>query len=190
VTGRQSHATNDSLSISLRNLTSEERAALQRLARSRTASARLVERAQILWAASQGEPVPAIARRLRLDPRTVALRLRRFNEQGLAALEDAPRSARPPTYTQEQVGAVLATALTRPSSLGLPFACWTLDRLQAYLNAEKGIGIKRSRIDEILLAEGLRRRTQETWFGERVDPDFAEKRGRSSGFTRPRPKAA
>src|SRR3712207_1818915 len=36
--------------------------------------------------------------------------------------------------------------------------------------------IKRSRIDEILLKEGLRWRRHETWFGERVDPAFAEKR--------------
>jgi len=85
---------------------------------------------------------------------------------------------------------VIATALTAPEALGLPFACWTLDRLQAYLNEEQGIGIKRSRIDELLLAEGLRWRTQETWFGERVDPQFAEKRGASSRFTPPRPQAA
>jgi transposase len=178
------------MSHSLRTLTPEEQATLQRLARSRTAPARLVERAQIVWSASQGDPIPVIAQRLRLDPRTVAVRLHRFHEQGLAALEDRSRSGRPPTYTHEQVGEVIATALTDPQSLGLPFACWTLDRLQAYLNEERGIGIRRSRIDEILLAEGLRWRTQETWFGERVDPHFAEKRGRSSSFTRPRPKAA
>jgi hypothetical protein len=38
--------------------------------------------------------------------------------------------------------------------------------------------MRRSRIDEILLAEGLRWRRQETWFGERVDPEFAAKRAR------------
>ena len=37
--------------------------------------------------------------------------------------------------------------------------------------------MKRSRLDEVLLTEGLRWRKQETWFGERVDPDFAAKRG-------------
>jgi len=52
-----------------------------------------------------------------------------------------------------------------------------LDRLQAYLQEHKGIAIQRSRIDEILLDEGLRWRKQETWFGERVDPAFAAKRG-------------
>lgn len=45
------------------------------------------------------------------------------------------------------------------------------------MNEHKGIAIKRSRIDELLIAEGLRWRTHETWFGERVDPEFAKKRG-------------
>jgi hypothetical protein len=42
------------------------------------------------------------------------------------------------------------------------------------LSEHKAIAIRRSRIDEILLAEGLRWRRHETWFGERVDPEFAE----------------
>jgi hypothetical protein len=43
--------------------------------------------------------------------------------------------------------------------------------------------MQRSRIDEILLHEGLRWRKHETWFGERVDPAFTEKRGRSKRST-------
>jgi transposase len=69
--------------------------------------------------------------------------------------------------------------LTNPQELGLPFASWTLDRLAAYLCEVRGLPMKRTRIDELLLREGLRWRTQETWFGERVDPAFAEKRGSS-----------
>jgi transposase len=76
------------------------------------------------------------------------------------------------------------------ATLGLPFASWTLDRLAAYLHEEKGLAIKRSRIGEILAAEGLRWREQEAWFGERPDPEFAAKRGRSSPSTRNRPKTA
>ena len=49
--------------------------------------------------------------------------------------------------------------------------------------------MQRSRIDEILLHEGLRWRKHETWFGERVDPAFAEKRGRSRRSTLPRLRA-
>src|SRR5919198_974715 len=104
----------------------------------------------------------------------------------LAGLEDQPRAGRPPTYTPEQVARVVATALTDPKSLDLPFASWTLDRLAAYLTEHQGIAIKRSRIDEILLKEGLRWRKHESWFGERVDPEFARKRGRLKRSTRRR----
>jgi transposase len=115
--------------------------------------------------------------------------LRRFNANGVDGLQDAPRPGIPPKYTPEQVGEVIAAALTNPQELGLPFNCWTLDRLEAYLNEVKGIAIKRSRIDELLLAEGLRWRKHETWFSERVDPDFAEKRGRSRRCTALRQRA-
>jgi transposase len=81
-----------------------------------------------------------------------------------------------------------AAALTRPSELGLPFASWTLDRLVSYLS-EQGIAIRRSRISEIFIREGLRWRQDETWFGARVDPDFAKK-GRSNSSTQRRRRAA
>ena len=166
--------------IRLRELTSEEQQMIERLAHSRTAEARLVERARMIWHASQGFSVPAIARELGLHPQTVRDWLKRFNTNGVEGLHDLPRGGRPATYSPEQVADVIATALTDPKTLGQPFASWTLDRLETYLNEEKGIAIKRSRIDDLLIAEGLRWREQETWFGERVDPDFAKKRGPST----------
>jgi transposase len=174
------------MAIRIRELTEHERNTIERLAHSRTAPARQVERAQILWHAQQGMSVPSIAMRLRLHEQTIRDWLKRFNARGLPGLDDLPRGGKPPTYTPEQVAQVIALALSDPQELGLPFACWTLDRLEAYLNEQKGIPIKRSRIDELLLAEGLRWRHQETWFGERVDPDFAEKRGASKGSIRAR----
>jgi transposase len=164
-------------------MTSEETAEVKRLATSRTESARTVERARVVWLSREGKRVPAIARELRVSEGTVRLWIKRFSEHGLSGFGDLPRSGKPPTYTPEQVGEVIATSLTNPRTLQLPFASWTLDRLSAYLGEEKGIPIKRSRISEILQAEGLRWRTQETWFGERVDPEFAEKRGSSRSST-------
>jgi transposase len=118
-----------------------------------------------------------------LSEHSARLWIKRFNDHGLPGLNDEPRSGRPATYTSDQISIVIETALTKPESLGLPYACWTLDRLAAYLQEERGIGIKRSRIDELLIREGLRWKMQETWFSERVDPDFAEKRGPSSRST-------
>jgi transposase len=176
--------------VCLRALTAEETSAVETLARSRTAPARRVERARIVWRASRGETPPAIAATLGVDAETVRRRIRRFNAEGLAALDDHHRLGRPATYAADAVAAVITAALTSPRRLDLPFASWTLDRLAAYLLEQKGIALRRRRIDEILLKEGLRWRRQETWFGERVDPEFAEKRGGLRRSTRPHPRAA
>src|SRR5215207_7127911 len=149
--------------LTLRPLTVEEEAAVERLARSRTAPARTVERARIVWLAHHGRRVPAAAREVGVSEQTARRWLGRFNEGGLDGLCDAACSGRPPTYTPEEVGTVVATSLTRPDDLGLPFGCWTLDRLAAYLNEERGIAVKRSRIGEMLQAEGLRWRIEEAW---------------------------
>ena len=196
------------MALRMRELTGEEQETIRKLARSRTAPARQVERARIMELASQGWRVPAIAGEVGVHEQTVRAWIKRFTVAGLAGLDDAPRPGRPATYTPAQVGEVIATALTDPQTLGLPFGCWTLDRLEAYLNEERALPIKRSRIDDLLLAEGLRWRSQETWFGERaalatqegedspsptpiknkervVDPDFAQKRGPSRPSIRP-----
>src|SRR3954468_24713640 len=176
--------------VCLRALTAEERSAVETLARSRTAPARQVEGARFVVRASRGETPPGIAEALGLGAETVRRRIRHFNAEGLAAFDDHHRSGRPATYSADEVAVVIAAALTDPRRLGLPFASWTLDRLAAYLLEHKGIAMRRCRIDEILLKEGLRWRKHETWFGERVDPEFAAKRGSSSGSTPSRPPAA
>ena len=139
------------------------------------------------------DSVPEVARRLGVGADVVRQWVKRFNAEGLPGLADRPRFGRPETYTAEQVGDVIAISLTKPEDLGLPFGCWTLDRLTAYFHErDKEAGgplpISRSHLDRLLSGEGLRWRKQETWFGERPDPQFAEKRGRSSGSGPPRPK--
>ena len=176
--------------LALRPLSAAEEAALRALAQSRTAEARLRDRARICWQAHEGQRVAAIQAESGVADGTVRLWIRRFNQHGIEGLRDRRRGGRPPTYTPAEVGEAVAASLTPPQELGLPFASWTLDRLAAYLNEAEGIPIKRSRIGELLRAEGLRWRKQEAWFGERPDPDFAAKRGRSSPSTRPRPTAA
>ena len=178
------------MTIRVRALSTEEQAELTRMARSRTLCAGRVKRAQLVLLAVEGHTAKGVAELLRLHARTARFWLRRFNAHGLAGLKESDRPGRPRIYSAEQVGAVIAAALTRPADLGLPFASWTLDRLVAYLSATKGVAMRRSRLGEILAREGLRWRQEETWFGARVDPDFARKRGRSSSSTPPRPRAA
>src|SRR5215204_78801 len=80
--------------VGLRELTAEEASAVDSLARSRTAAARRVERARMVWRAHQGETPPTLAETLGLSAETVRRRMRRFNTEGLAALEDHHRSGR------------------------------------------------------------------------------------------------
>jgi len=164
--------------LKLRVLSAQESKAIEQLARSRTQPARTVERARIIADAHAGLSVSHIAKRRKYSRPTVMTWISRFNARGLDGLQDEPRSGRPATYTPDEVATVIAAALSDPQRLHLPFGSWTLDRLEQYLNEQRGIAIKRSRINDLLLAEGLRWRKHESWFGERVDPEFAEKRGR------------
>jgi transposase len=169
-------------SLRVRSLTADEQRVIAKLARSQTASARLVQRATILQLGSQGQTVPQIAGKLGLDENTVRKWCKRFNDQGLAGVEDAPRPGAPSRYTGENKARVVAVALTPPQALGLPYGSWTFERLAVYVRDQLGLQLKKTRIFEILRDEGLRwapRRKQERWFGERLDPEFAQKRGRS-----------
>lgn len=164
--------------VRVRALTDAEREQIKRVSQARTAPARAVERARMIQLASEGLSVPLIAQRLGRAEKVVRRWVVRFNAEGLHGLQDKPRSGRPTTYSREEVGVVVATALTDPRQVGQAFGSWTFARLERYLNEERGLAIKRSCIHELLQAEGLRWRAQETWFGARVDPDFAPKRGR------------
>jgi putative transposase len=79
------------MALKVRPLTKQEATALERLAHSRTAPHRVVQRAQIVWASARGETVPAIARQVGLSAFRVRAWLRRFNRHSLAGLADAPR---------------------------------------------------------------------------------------------------
>ena len=177
------------MTLRVRAVSDEEREELGRMARSRTVGAGLVRRARIIVHALEGLKAPEISARTGLCGATVRHWPKRFNAHGLEGLKEDVRTGRPPTCSAEERGAVTDTALTRPLDLGPPFAAWTLDRLVAHL-AGRGIAMRRSRISEILIQEGLKWRHEETWFGARVDPEFARKRGRSSSSTRQHRPAA
>jgi transposase len=76
-------------------VTDEERGKIERLTRARSAPVRLVARARIVQLALQGRTVPAIGQDLGVSEKMVRLWLNRFAQDGLAGLDDAPRSGRP-----------------------------------------------------------------------------------------------
>ena len=181
----------------VRRLTEEEYQELKRWERLRTMGVSKVRRARIVLQSNLRLSVHEVAEKLELHHQTVRKWVNRFTKLGIPGLEESPRHGRPHIYKTEHIGTVIQTALTKPDELGLPFGSWTLDRLVAYLSEEKGIGMSRSRMSEILRNEGLRTgdrvkrpavggnlwRQQEGWYGVRVDPEFAEKRGPSRSST-------
>lgn len=174
------------MAVKVRTLTGEEAQELTRWAHARTAPQRVVQRAQIMWASAQGETVPAIARQVGLSAFRVRAWLRRFNQHGLPGLADAPRSGRPRQHDENARGTVIALAGTKPRSLGLPFALWTLARLQQALQERHGLWVTPATIWKWLRAEGLVWKRQQSWFQVPVDAAFAAKRGPSSRPTRSR----
>jgi transposase len=180
------------MALTLRALTDEEREKIERLMRAQSAPVRLVRRAQIIHLAAQGLSVPRIAQQLGVSEKAVRQRIERFAPEGLAGLEDAPRSGRPRTYTEATYSRVEAKARglpPKPEDGEVPPTChWTLDRLQAEL-AKEGLPIKRSQIRRLLKAEHIKWQKPRTWL-ESTDPDCAQKRGASSGSTQRRRLAA
>jgi transposase len=165
--------------IKLRPLTEEERETVEKLIKSQTASAIEVERAKTIWLAQAGERIPVISQKQERTQATIYRRIKRFNELGLKSLTDEARPGRPTTYTEEERGQMIAAARTHPQKAGRPYSHWTLSRLVEYVNRELGIPISRAQLARILEEEGLRWYQEQTYFTERPDPQFVEKRGPS-----------
>jgi hypothetical protein len=86
---------------------------------------------------------------------TVWLWRKRSHAKGREGLKDEPRAGRPMTDTTPEGGKVITASLTNPRSLGATSGSGTLDRLEADLNEQKDISIKRSRIDGSLTIVGI-----------------------------------
>ena len=79
-------------------LTDEDRDQLEALVRRRTAEHRMVLRARIVLAATDGEENARIAERLEVALNTVIKWRKRFFEEGMEGLADRKRSGRPRTF--------------------------------------------------------------------------------------------
>jgi transposase len=174
----------------VRSLTSHEAQELTRLAHSRTAPHRVVQRAHIVWASAQGVKVPEMATQTGLTALRVRARLHRFNAQGLAGLADRPRSGRPRQHAEVDRGTVVALARTKPRRLGYPSEWWTLARWQQALQERHGLHVAPGTLWQWLKAEGLAWKRPQGWLRATLDADFAAKRGPSSRPIRRRSRGA
>lgn len=115
-------------------LTTDERAGLEALARRPTAPQQVAVRARIVLLAADGLNNSETARALGLEADTVRLwrgRWRAFSGVALADLSleerltDAPRPGRPARITPEQVCRIVALACEAPAVAGRPISQWS-----------------------------------------------------------------
>jgi DNA-binding CsgD family transcriptional regulator len=114
-------------------LSEVERDELDRLVRAHSTPQQLALRAQIVLLAANGIGNRDSARRLGVTVQTVRCwRWRWGGEPELALVDrlaDAPRPGTPPTFTPEQICAILALACEPPEGSGVPITHWSQSAL-------------------------------------------------------------
>src|SRR5687768_15436202 len=98
----------------VRPLGPQEAEAIQKLIRSRTVPAGIYQRALIVCWSSQGQSPSEIARRLEHKYDNVVKWIRRFNEEGLAGLQEKPGRGRKRQWQPADALPVVETVLTLP----------------------------------------------------------------------------
>lgn len=127
---------------------------LREHAHARGGDPRIAERATIVLRWLEGTSINAICRQVKVSRHTVSKWIRRYYEGGIKRLEDESRSGRPAVYGEDCIEAILDTIVKDPQTVGASFSSWSIRNLERYLN-EKGVPIKRSRINRILKEEGF-----------------------------------
>jgi transposase len=157
--------------VRARRLTDQEGSRLQQIVRRGKHGSIRVRRAMIIMASASGTPVSAIARLVAADEDTVRGVIHLFNQKGLAALDPRWAGGRPRLISDGGIAVIVTAATTRPEKLGLPFTCWSLRKLAAYLGpSPRPVKISRERLRQILHARGISFQRTRTW-KESADPD-------------------
>ncbi len=160
----------------------EEVKELQQLGQSRTAPAREVQRAQILWRYHAGETITEIARALRMTRKSVGKWIARGLALGVkAALKDTYHRPRPPVITEEAKAWVVHLACSKPKELGYAAELWTRKSLAQHVRqhaAEAGhpslARAAKATVHRILAAQPLHPE-KVSYYLEHRDPNFEAK---------------
>lgn len=127
--------------------TPEQMAELTSLVRSTRAPAGLVRRAQIVLALSDGESYTSISSRLGVPPSAITRWKKRYPEQGIAGLQDVPRSGRPKQISPAREAKIIAETQKPPPK---PFTHWSAPRMA------RRTGVSTSTVQRIWRKAGLK----------------------------------
>lgn len=139
---------------------------LERLSRSRTDEARLVERAQIILACLSGKRNDEVAAEHGTQAGTVGTWRKRFAAEGLAGLYDKPRSGKPAKYAAAELKQRIIAKLEEKPPAGL--VAWDGGSLA------KELRVSDDAIWRILRKEGIQLRRHRSWCVS-TDPEFTAK---------------
>lgn len=145
--------------------TSQTMEELERLSRSRSGQVRMAERARIVLACLRGKRNDEIAREMGLRPNTVGQWRRRFAANGLAGLQDAPRSGKPLKYGVELRDRILAQLELAPPA---GMASWDGGSLA------EALGVSDDAVWRVLRKQGIQLQRHRSWCVS-TDPEFAAK---------------
>jgi transposase len=159
------------------SLTQNTRADLQALARAHSTPQTLALRAHIILRAGEPESPTnlKIAHDLGCSNLTVGKWRRRYQDLGLAGLQDAPRPGRPKTIASPTRVQVISAASTLPQDQDRTVTRWTLTEIVTALLETLGTdAISRSSIWRILEEVDLKPHKSEYWLNSH-DEDFDAK---------------
>ncbi|MEU8046769.1 IS630 family transposase [Micromonospora echinofusca] len=171
--------------VRARRLSDEEGRRLQQLVRRGKHESIRVRRVLIIMASASGTLVPAIARLVAAHEDTVRNVIHRFNEIGLRALDPQWAGGRPRLISDDDQRFIVATATTRPRSVGRPFTHWSIRKLADHLatNRVRRVLLGRERLRQILRHHDVSFQRTRTWKESR-DPDKDAKLDRIEEVTR------
>ena len=150
--------------VSIR-LTDDERIALERTIKARTATQREVARARVILMAEEGRENKMIAEQLSLSSHSVAVWRNRFAVERIAGLTNRPKTRTPIKYTSQDRQRVVEIACTKSPEAETHWSVRTL---------AKATGVGRETVRSILKDAHLRPHRLGT-FTRSTDPAFREK---------------
>jgi transposase len=153
-------------------LSSEERAALERIVRSSSSEQRMVTRARVVLAAADGKPNRQIASEIGLSQRKVGVWRNRFAEHRIEGLRDLPRSGKPAVYDHDKQVEVFKTACSEPPE---GETHWTVRSLA------EAVGVGKSQTHAFLAQADLKPHQVRSWLTS-LDPDFDTKQADVCGL--------
>jgi putative transposase len=161
------------------DVSAEDRQELERIVRASSSEVRMVERARIVLAASEGLTTGQIAERVGCAERTVKKWRPRYVHHGIEGLRDAPRSGAPLTHGPETRALLIAKACTRPEPTeeGARRERWTYEELG------REVGMSGSQAHVILSRAAIKPHLTEYWvMSDFSKEDFEQRMGEICGL--------